>query len=514
MHTIFATQGGVMKRSSIFARGTALVTMIAGIQVGQTAFAKEYIVKMRSNYQISSFKVNSMQILDHHADGNLLKVNIPENKTGRVLFEMASHPNVEYVVPNAKMNSYLRSSDAVGIEALRTQWAITKVQAEKAWQRAGNKGSRKVVVAVIDTGADYRHPALSQNMVQGYDFADSDNDPMDITGSQNPGHGTHCSGIVGASGLIDGGTQGLSPEVSIMPLRFLDQNGSGDLMNGIKAIDYAISKHVDVISASWGARISRAEAKPLIEAVERAGKAGIPFVVAAANDGANNDTADFYPTNAGTDNTISVAATGSSDGRASVSVSAPGEGIVSTLPGSKYGDLSGTSMATPLVAGLVALVKAQNPNMNPLEIRSLLQASGDKIGIQVACNCRVNAFTAVDMVMSKTMFVSPNAMTIPVGQSRQFAGVFGSAPFSYSTSNPAIATIDSQGVMTPVSVGEVMVTVKDSSGKSATSSQIFVAKGSGGGGGTPPEPTDCPFANPKVCEIICSISPSQPYCSK
>lgn len=108
-------------------------------------------------------------------------------------------------------------SAPIEIEALKEQWAISKVQAEKAWTRAGNKGSKKIVVAVIDTGVDYKHKSLASNMMAGYDFKDKDNDPMDKTSQQNPGHGTHCAGIVGANGLVDGGIVGMSPDVTIMP---------------------------------------------------------------------------------------------------------------------------------------------------------------------------------------------------------------------------------------------------------------------------------------------------------
>lgn len=513
-----------MKRISWALKGLILLGTLATVSQSQAA---EYIVKYRSSALFMSLPSINMRVMDSHNQAQLLKVSIPESGKMASLLKLYSNPNVEYIVPNIRLRTFLAPVD-MSPTALRSQWAIAKVQAEKAWQRAGNKGSKSITVAVIDTGADYRHSALSPNMVSGYDFKEKDNDPMDKTGMQNPGHGTHCAGVVGATGLKDGGTIGLSPEVSVMPLRFLDENGGGDLMDGIKAIDYAIEKGVSVISASWGAKVSRSQAQPLIEAVERAGKAGIPFVVAAANDGANNDKAEYYPTNAGTDNTIAVAASGSADakpswsnyGRAKVHVSAPGEGIISTLPGEKYGDLSGTSMATPLVAGLVALLKAQDPALTPLELRSLLQASGDKVGIAVACDCRVNAFTAVDMILNKTMFVSPNALTIAKGETRAFTGVYGKAPFQFTSSNPAAATIDANGVLTAVTEGETTVAVTDSAGKSATSYKIYVGSpqstpGDPGDPGDPGgDPGSCPIGDASLCEIACQIMPDLPFCNQ
>lgn len=509
-----------MKRISWALKGLILLSSLATVSQSHAA---EYIVKYRSTALFSSLNLTTMQVMDTHDQGQLLKVNIPESSNLDSMLNLYSNPNVEYVVPNIRLRSFLMPVN-MNPSALRSQWAITKVEAEKAWQRAGNKGNKSVVVAVIDTGVDYRHNALSPNMVPGYDFKEKDSDPMDKTSSANPGHGTHCAGIVGSTGLQDGGTIGLSPEVSIMPLRFLDENGGGDLMDGIKSIDYAIEKGATVISASWGAKVSRSTAMPLIEAVQRAEKAGIPFVVAAANDGQNNDKAEYYPTNAGTDNTIAVAASNSSDGKPSwsnygknkVHVAAPGENIISTLPGGKYGDLSGTSMATPLVAGLVALLKAQDPALTPLEIRSILQASGDKVGIAVACDCRVNAFTAVDMVLNKTMVVSPHALTIGKGETRAFAAVYGTAPFQFASTNTAAGTIDANGVLTAVAEGETTVTITDSTGKTASSYKIYVGQppsapddgGGGGGGGS------CPIGDAATCEAICQILPDLPFCSQ
>src|SRR5690606_15653783 len=145
----------------------------------------------------------------------------------------------------------------------------------------------------------------------------------------------------------------------------------------------AIEKGAHVISASWGATIPRSQAQPLIEAIKRATDKGIIFVAAAANDGKNNDKTDVFPANAGFDNMISVAASGASDakpswsnyGKSSVHVAAPGENIMSTLPADKYGNLSGTSMATPLVAGLVALLKSQDMSLTGSQVRALLQTT-------------------------------------------------------------------------------------------------------------------------------------------
>ncbi|MGZ3747528.1 MAG: S8 family serine peptidase, partial [Pseudobdellovibrionaceae bacterium] len=206
------------------------ILLVSALLVSSQVFGGEYLVKYRNTRAFSALSTlsydNQIQVLDNHTVGKLVKVGIKKENEAPVLASLLSNADVEYVVPNFKLHTF---SAPMEPSALKAQWAISKVQVEKAWQRAGNKGSKNVLVAVIDTGVDYNHQALQPNMVPGFDFAENDNDPMDKTGSQNPGHGTHCAGVIGATGLIEGGTVGISPDISIMPLRFLTENGSGDL---------------------------------------------------------------------------------------------------------------------------------------------------------------------------------------------------------------------------------------------------------------------------------------------
>nr|WP_295904613.1 S8 family peptidase [uncultured Bdellovibrio sp.] len=509
--------------------------LLGALLFGSQAFAGEYLVKYANTSAlnmlntVSMSKVATIQMMDHNATASLVKVNIQKSHEAQALASLLSQPGVEYVVPNFKIKAFTAPVDAA---ALKEQWAIAKVQAEKAWQRAGNKGSRNVIVAVIDTGVDYKHPSLAPNMIQGYDFKENDADPMDKTGFQNPGHGTHCAGAVGATGLVDGGTVGLSPEVSIMPLRFLGEDGSGDLNNAIKAIDYAVEKGAQIISASWGAAVPRSTAAPLLEAIKRADDKGVIFIAAAANDGKNNDKTEMYPANNGYPNSITVAASGPSDakpswsnyGTATVHVASPGENIMSTLPNNKYGNLSGTSMATPLVSGLVALMKAQDPSLTGAQVRAILQTTGAKVSIETACNCRVDAFEAVDAVIAKKMVLVPAAATIQPSSTLAFSVLHGKAPFKFASSNTSVASIDNNGTLTAAGNGTTTVTVTDADGKTASSLNINVGAKSGGNQppnpgqppgqdpGNPGEPGDCPLGDPAICQIICQIQPDLPFC--
>ncbi|MFM7137894.1 MAG: S8 family peptidase, partial [Planctomycetota bacterium] len=257
--------------------------------------------------------------------------------------------------------------------------ADADIDAPEAWETT--TGSRSVVIAVIDTGVDYGHRDLAANAWRnsgeiagdgvdndgngfvddlfGWDFANRDADPMD-----DNGHGTHVAGTIGAVGGNGTGVAGVNWQVSIMALKFLTGSGSGSTSGAIGAINYATRMRrdfgVNVVATnnSWG---GGGFSTSLRDAIAAGGRAGILFIAAAGNDGTDNDVEPHYPSNYTDDAVISVAATDRSNrlasfsnfGVTSVDVSAPGVSITSTLPGNRYGSYSGTSMATPHVAGVV-----------------------------------------------------------------------------------------------------------------------------------------------------------------
>lgn len=514
------------------------VVIASSSAMAQEKIPGEYLVKYKTNAFATMTSLKStpaIKIMDHHEMGHYMKVKISEAREATALASLLKDPNVEYVVPNIKLHSLLYSSKSIDLSAAATQdqWANRTTKVEEAWARAGNKGSRNVKVALIDTGVDYSHESLKGNPVQGYDFRNNDADPMDETSFQNPGHGTHCAGSIGGNGMT-GGISGANNEVSIMPLRFLGSDGSGDLDNGIKAIDYAITNGADVISASWGAAVPRSQAQPLIDAVKRASDAGVIMVMAAANDGKNNDNVDYFPTNAQFANTISVAASDTSDKKASFSnygvgsvhVAAPGVDILSTLPKNKYGKLSGTSMATPLVSGIVAFLKAQDPTLTGGQIRAILQHTGAKAQIEVACNCRVDMLAATEAVLGRKMMIAPAAATMAVGDIELFSAIYGSGNLKFSVANSSVGDIDQTGRFTAKAEGQTTVSVTDGTGATSTSMAVRVVKqrsaqnpgtpgnpGNPGNPGDPGEGGDCPLGDASICEIICAISPDMPWCN-
>ncbi|NNE67245.1 MAG: S8 family serine peptidase [Pyrinomonadaceae bacterium] len=313
------------------------------------------------------------------------------------------------------------------------QWALNNsgqdggkakadIGALKAWLKT--QGSEDIVVAVLDTGVDFAHTDLSENIwfrpdnipayvddeigmiddKNGFNADANDGNPMD-----DNGHGTHCAGIIGAEGNNNLGITGVNWKVEIMPLKFLGSGGFGSTKNAIEAINYAIDRkkagvNVRVINASWGSTLY---SKALEDAIRAAGEQGILFVAAAGNNSTDNDRRPHYPSNYDLPNVISVAALDRNDqlasfsnyGAKTVHIAAPGKEIVSTWLNNQFREASGTSMATPQVAGVAALIIAGNPEIDVEGLRTKLLASVDQLDSlngKVENGGRMNAAKALE----------------------------------------------------------------------------------------------------------------------
>jgi subtilisin family serine protease len=362
----------------------------------------------------------------------------------QVMSEYRNLPDVEYVEPNYTITldpepqgavppSYINSAASGPNDPMfGEQWSLANsgqrggsakadISALAAWEKT--KGTDQVVVAVIDSGVDYTHPDLIKNMwvrppnmarysddqlgtiddAHGFNAVDNTGDPMD-----DNGHGTHCAGIIGAEGDNNEGIAGINWKLQIMPLKFIDANGSGTTKDAIKAINYVIDRkragvNVRVISASWG---STAKSKALEDAIREAGEEGILFIAAAGNSSADSDRSPHYPAGYNLPNVISVAALNRKDelasfsnyGAKSVHLAAPGAEILSTWLNGTFEEHSGTSMATPEVAGVAALVLSVESKISVKELRQRLFDSVDplpQLKGKVATGGRLNAARAV-----------------------------------------------------------------------------------------------------------------------
>ncbi len=284
------------------------------------------------------------------------------------------------------------------------------IHALDAWRI--EEGSKDVVVAVIDTGLDSSHKNLAKNVwhdpktsarkVYGWNFVNDQANPID-----DHGHGTHVAGIIGAVNDQKSGVSGVAHNVSIMAVKYYSDANTGtvNLRNTVKAIRYAVNHGAKIINYSGGGpEFSEEEYLALKEAEAR----GVLFVAAAGNEHQDTDKTEnaYYPAAYGLSNIITVAATNihnellpsSNWGRRKVDVAAPGENIYSTLPGGRFGPMTGTSQATAFVSGLSALLLSKDPSLTPKRIKEIIMASVDRVPQlegKLATGGRINAYAAL-----------------------------------------------------------------------------------------------------------------------
>lgn len=402
---------------------------------GATAIPGEFVVKLKpevANQKISNLNklLNTSVVNKISKQSNTILVKESLVKTNEsVIKSLQDSGLVEYVEPNYiySINQIPNDPDFNKLWGLRNQGqedpkgqlgvADVDIDAEKAWDIT--TGSRDVIVAVIDTGVAYNAADLKENIwvnegeipnngidddkngyvddVHGWDFANNDNDPLD-----DHGHGSHCSGTIGAKGNDGIGVAGVAWNVRIMGLKFLSASGSGSLSGAIGAIDYATSMGAHIQSNSWG---GGGRSQALLEAIERANSADSLFVAAAGNSSLNNDVSESYPANYEVENVISVAAANnqaklayfSNYGKEKVHIAAPGVNIYSTT-NTGYDAWSGTSMATPHVSGVAVLLKSEFPDMTAVQIKErLLNTARPFAGFRskVATSGMLNAYHAL-----------------------------------------------------------------------------------------------------------------------
>jgi len=393
---------------------------------------KEAVVSLKSEFGLEAIKILKRTGIHHLKIGSNLTVQ-------EMIEQLRCCPFVEYAEPN-----YIRYLDHTPNDPDYSQmWGLDNtgqtggtpdadIDAPEAWDI--QTGSSSVVVAVIDSGIDLTHEDLAANLwtnsgeipdngidddgngyiddVHGWDFRSNDNDPSD-TSSACAGHGTHVAGIIGAVGDNGLGIVGVNWDVRIMPLRcsgtswgiFCAANDS-DI---IEAIEYYTDFGVQVSNNSYGGG-------PFSQAMEEVIRASHSvFVAAAGNDGTNNDTSPHYPSNCNLDNIIVVAAIDHNDqmasfsnfGGKSVDLGAPGDGILSTLPGNNYDIYSGTSMAAPHVTGAAALLLAKDSTLTNMEVKWRLLKGTDPTGLLVLTGGRLNVSNALLLEPEITMDIVP-----------------------------------------------------------------------------------------------------------
>ena len=297
---------------------------------------------------------------------------------------------VEAAAPNEIWQAYAGDpSPTPNDPRFGEMWHAQTLRYTDCWTKSQGEG---VIVAVIDTGIDANHPDLANQIAPGgYDFVDKDEDPRD-----GNGHGTHVAGIIAAAGNNGIGVVGIAPKAKILPLRVLDDSGRGSTFAIVKAMSYAAKKGAKVINMSLGSPpggiLSRTYMRIYGDSLLRK---GVLLVAASGNEagpvGMPAEVTSFMAI--GATNALDKLASFSNFGK-QVSVSAPGVNILSTMPTypsylssqhadtvtASYSMLSGTSMATPVVAGAAALLFSQNPSWTPAQVRSQLEKTALDLG--------------------------------------------------------------------------------------------------------------------------------------
>ena len=488
---------------------------------GGPAIAREVLIKLAAGADLDSIRQQG----DADADRPIgvtgwRRVRSASKPVQTLLTAFQNRTDVLAVEPNYLVHTTLVPNDPL----FPSLWGLlnaskpgSDIHATHAWDIS--TGSPSVVVGDVDTGVDYTHPDLAENMwtapssftvtiadrpltcpagSHGFNALTFSCDPAD-----DFGHGTHTSGTIGAVGNNGIGVVGVNWSTRIMGMKFLDSTGSGSTADAINAIEFAIQvknafaasmgANVRVLSNSWG---SSGFSQALLDEVERASSADILFVAAAGNNSSNNDAVPFYPASFDAANVIAVAATDPNDalwglsnyGAASVHIGAPGVGILSTWPGGQYFPMTGTSMATPHVSGAAALVLSACQLTTP-ELKSTILNNVDVLtsltGL-VSTNGRLNVDAAIRSCASPptvtlsspfdgTIYEAP--ATILFGATASGANAISRVEFYSGTTLVGTSTTSPYTVAwTNVASGRYAVTAKayDVQGLTATTAPVHL----------------------------------------
>ncbi len=451
------------------------------------------IVQPRQDIDPAEFeKWSQSQPLDTvrvHSRLDNLHVMLPRSGMGQaeMIERLQASGLIEFAEPDYILSASIIPNDPDYLNG--TLWGLNSAQsssidpdinAPEAWDLV--RYASNVVVAVIDSGIRATHEDLRDNLwtnpneiagngldddkdgivddVHGYNAI---NNTGDVTDSG--GHGTHVAGIIGASGNNGKGSTGVAWTVRLMSLKFLDADGQGATSDAIACIDYARAHGAQIINASWG---GAGQSQSLRRAIDRARASGIIFVSAAGNESSDDDRTPSYPASYALDNLVSVAASDSlgalasfsNYGAVSVDLMAPGVSILSTwhTSDSAYVKQSGTSMSTPFVTGVFALLKARFPSKDYKTLIAAVFNSVDKVASatgKTVTGGKLNARAAIKYLMP---IVSP-ALTLSSASGGWLLNLTAEAETGYTVQESADLATWSKGASF----------VTDSDGHGATS---------------------------------------------
>jgi subtilisin family serine protease len=398
-------------------KDTSSITAFGSVDVrGMTLSKNSLRLKQKKTGEESGFEVVRLDLKDLTGKGMVSAINALHTLGSVVLAE-----------PNFEMNAIAVPNDP----KWPSLWGMEKIGAPAAWDAW--QGNEDFTVAVIDTGIDYTHEDLKDNIwknskeipannidddgngyvddVMGWNFYWNNNNPMD-----GNGHGTHCAGTVAGRGNNGLGVSGVVWGAKLMPVKVLGDDGSGYNFDIYDGIMYAVQNGAHVTSNSYG---GGGASNLLAAALSAAKSKGVLFVAAAGNSAASSANYPAYYSKT-YDNVIAVASTDANDTLSSfsnygdgVNVAAPGRNILSTVPNNSYQTYSGTSMATPHVAGLAALLWSKDPSLSYLQVKDALLTGADVIPAltgKVSSGARIHAQKALDKI---SLVIAPETTPTP-----------------------------------------------------------------------------------------------------
>ncbi|MGL1934531.1 MAG: S8 family serine peptidase [Fibrobacterales bacterium] len=477
--SVVKPQFGLIYETTNYAHPFIAGEVIVALASGVTAFPAQLATSGVSNVLPLAQAVSPETGLTATKPHALFLVSLESQDSDAVIAkieELKSNSDVIYAEPN-----YVRTLQGVPDDASFSSLygmhnigqsggtVDADIDAVEAWDV--HTGGKNVVLGLIDTGIDYLHPDLADNIwvntaeqngtpgvdddgngyvddIYGYDFINNDGDPMD-----DHYHGTHCAGTIGGVGNNGVGVAGVAWNASMAALKIFNSSGATSDAAILNAVDYSNVMGMKITSNSWGGGPYSQSLYDLIQVGETLGHL---FIAAAGNSSSNNDVSDSYPSGYDLDNIIAVAATDRNDGKASfssygattVDLGAPGVDTYSCEPGGGYQNLSGTSMATPHVSGAALLLWTYNPSLSAMDVKNALLSTVDVVpsmtGV-VLSNGRLNVNNALASIGPNWIAANPATPGVIVPGSAQ----------------DIITTIDPTGLLGGVYTGEVVVETND-----------------------------------------------------
>jgi len=453
--------------------GAAASISMAG--PGQPAFAPARVI-VRFRAGASTLPGSGRSVVLSHEDNLHLVDNPPGLSVAQAIGRYRLNPNVVYAEPDYTVSV----TDTIPAEpGWSGQWDMTRISAPQAWDL--HKFSGGVVVAIVDTGIDFTHPDLAANL---YTDGSSNHGYTCMGGSCVPGgfddhgHGTHVAGTIGAVGNNGVGIAGINWSIQLLAIKFLGSGGSGSVSDAVLGFNQlktlkAGGVNIRVTNNSWGGGGFSQALKDAMDALETSTPSTLN-VCAAGNSGVNADFSPMYPAAYGNRGIVSVLATDSLDagasftnyGLASVDIAAPGVNTLSTestgtcslCDPTGYRTLSGTSMASPHVAGVAAALLDIKPSLTAAEARDALLDPGSYDWMtnaraqSTSSGGRLNFYKAIANPKLASPWVLNNFPTVTVGPD-VFTTAGGSVFFSSSVSDTDLDSLRTSIGRGPVSAG-------------------------------------------------------------